>query len=378
MLWGYPGILSWRESLGLPVVTAGKLYGMTGSLGVAGDLTGNMSYFGVCHLFLRDNGLYVAAVMRDGRTGGNGSDIGQPEGQGGQIVQLVTKPGAKPRTLLLAGGQDGRVTEIHGLDTIKPLPDQAFTMKPEDVTLATQVLAEYNAKAGKSGKMVIVEGEKQFVKAKSASKSLDGNREFTTRLARDDQNLYILFDVKTPHELVNSMSDPTLVFKGGNCLDIQIGTDPEADPKRKTPVPGDFRLLVTRQAATDGKTAKPLAVLYRPKVKDFKGQPIVLNSPTGKESFDEITVIDNMGLDYRKTGDGFQATVTIPLKSIGLRMKKDDSIPMDLGYLYGNATGSQVAARSYLTNNSFAANVVNDIPHESRLEPAEWGKSVVE
>jgi hypothetical protein len=29
-------------------------------------------------------------------------------------------------------------------------------------------------------------------------------------------------------------------------------------------------------------------------------------------------------------------------------------------------------------NDSFAANVVNDVPHESRLEPAEWGTATVE
>jgi len=35
-------------------------------------------------------------------------------------------------------------------------------------------------------------------------------------------------------------------------------------------------------------------------------------------------------------------------------------------------TGNQVAARSYLKNRSFSANVVNDVPNESRLEPKEW------
>jgi len=29
-------------------------------------------------------------------------------------------------------------------------------------------------------------------------------------------------------------------------------------------------------------------------------------------------------------------------------------------------------------NNSFSANVTNDVPNESRLEPAEWGMAVVE
>ena len=34
--------------------------------------------------------------------------------------------------------------------------------------------------------------------------------------------------------------------------------------------------------------------------------------------------------------------------------------------------------RAYWTNNNFTSNVTDDIPHESRLEPAEWGWATVE
>lgn len=35
-------------------------------------------------------------------------------------------------------------------------------------------------------------------------------------------------------------------------------------------------------------------------------------------------------------------------------------------------------ARSYWSNNGFSANVLNDVPNESKLEPAEWGEAEVE
>ena len=70
--------------------------------------------------------------------------------------------------------------------------------------------------------------------------------------------------------------------------------------------------------------------------------------------------------------------VTIPLDLIGLTLKPGQSLPMDVGVLYGNAPGTQVSARSYWTNNSFSANVTNDVPNESRLEPQEWGSAVIE
>jgi hypothetical protein len=336
-----------------------------------------MSYFGVCHLFQRD-GIYAAAVMRDGRLAGMGPDIGQPEGQGGQLVSVVTQPGTAPRTLLLAGGQDGRVTEVLGLDTIKPLPSREFILTPADVKTAAHALAEYIAKSGKASRLIIAAGRKALETAGAVSKSLDGARSFTARAAHDEKHLYFSFEVTAPHELVNAAADPKLVFKGGNCLDIQLAADPAADPQRKTPAVGDVRLLVTRQVAADGKTINPLAVVYRPKVKDLQGQPIVLNSPTGKESFDEIRVVENVGLEYRKTSTGFKAVVVIPLDLLGLTLSKVQSLKMDVGYLYGNATGGQVAARSYWTNHSFSANVTNDVPNESRLEPAEWGQATVE
>ena len=45
---------------------------------------------------------------------------------------------------------------------------------------------------------------------------------------------------------------------------------------------------------------------------------------------------------------------------------------MDLGYIFGNELGTSAMARAYLKNRSFSANVLKDVPNESRLEPAEW------
>ena len=56
-----------------------------------------------------------------------------------------------------------------------------------------------------------------------------------------------------------------------------------------------------------------------------------------------------------------------------------DLLPINLGYIYGNAQGvGKAVRRAYLNNNSFSANVIDDIPNESRLEPKEWGEATVE
>ena len=70
--------------------------------------------------------------------------------------------------------------------------------------------------------------------------------------------------------------------------------------------------------------------------------------------------------------------MTIPRDLIGLNLKPGTTVKMDVGYIFGNPPGTLVTHRAYWSNNSFAANVTNDVPHESRLEPKEWGNAGVE
>ena len=233
----------------------------------------------------------------------------------------------------------------------------------------------YRAALSRSQRLIIVRGRKALDTAQSVKKTDSLTQGFEARAAYDAQNLYLRYDVTCPSELVNGITEPKLLFKGGNCLDIQIAASPAADSKRKTPTFGDVRILVTRQAG------KPYAVIYRPEVAGFKGDPIVLNSPTGEESFDAIDVIGNgIALDYRKTPNSpvFTAVVTIPLALLNLKLEAGAKLRMDLGYIYGNSQGTKATRRAYWTNNGFSANVLDDVPNESRLEPSLWGNAEIE
>jgi len=367
LLWGYRGAISWPRAINLPPLRPGDLFGPTCPLGVAGEFTGLATYFGPFHLFTRD-GLYVAMVFRDGRRGGLGPEVMACESFSGQLV----KPKGMDRYFLLAGDQDGRVTEILGLDTIKRLKGGTLTFTEKDANKAAKALAAYEAQKAKAQRLTIVRGRASLDLARGVRKTVDDQRAFRAKTAYDAKNLYVSFDVDSPHELVNAVPEPRIIFKGGNLLDIQIAADPEADPKRKKPAPGDVRVLVTRQKG------KPVAVVFRPKVKGFQGKAIVLKSPTGEESFDVIEPTDRIKLDYRKRTGGFKAVAAIPLRLIGWKPKPGTTVKIDLGYIFGNKTGTSAALRAYWSNNSFTANVVGDIPHESRLEPREWGTATVE
>ena len=374
-LWCYRKVDEWHSSLNRPVPVPGEVWGVTRDLGVAGDFTGIATYQGPFNIFTRD-GLFVAKCFKDGRLGDTGPEVINAEAFSGQLVKLE-KSG---RFLFLGGDTDGRVTEIIGLGTIQRF-DGAYELKEEEVKLARQERDKFAELAAKSQPLVIARGRNALAVAVPVRKALDDKRGFTARAAYDEENLYVAFDVDSPAELVSSQADFKTLFKGGNCLDIQIGADASADPKRKTPAPGDVRVLITRQGDSAAAGAvKPLAVIYRPKVRDFKGQPIIFTTPGGgSESFDQIEASDAVKLlDYRRTPSGFSATAAIPLKVLGWMPKPASSVRIDIGYLFGNVTGNQCAVRGYWANNSFTANVVNDVPNESRIEPAEWGSATVE
>jgi hypothetical protein len=263
------------------------------------------------------------------------------------------------------------VTEVLGLDTLQHFQG-THTVTPNDAEQVQKAQAEYARLKTQVQRLSILRGRSALEVASGVTKVVDGKRGFTVRAAYDAQNLYVSYEVESPFQLVNSVTDPHMLFKGGNLLDIQLATDPQADPKRTQPVPGDVRLLVTRQQG------KPVAVMYRPKVKGFKGEPVVLKSPTGQESFDAIEVTDKVRLEYQKTPAGFDSVVTIPLSLLGWTPQPSSTVRLDVGYLFGNATGNQCAQRSYWANSSPTAAIIGDVPTESRLEPRQWGTATVE
>ena len=365
--WGYDS-LPWPKAINMGLIKPGMMRGLTMPLGVAGGFTGAASYFGPYHILTTD-GIYVAMLMRDNREPkGLGADCTAVEVVHGQLV----KPDGMNRYFLLAGDQDGRVTEIFGLDTVKPFSGGSYVITDEMAKKTADAWTEYEKALQKTSRLDIARGLKALEQAGTVGKRTEDGRSFEVRAAYDEKNLCLQYDVRSPDRLVNAGTDPQLIFKGGNCLDLQIATDPAADPKRKTPAPGDVRILVTKQ------NAKTFAVIYRPKVKDFKGNPVVLSSPGQSEFFDVIETTQEISLDCKDGNGGFVATVTVPLKLIGLELKPGAKLKMDVGYIFGNKEGNKASLRSYWSNNSFAANVTYDVPHESRLEPAEWGEAVVE
>src|SRR6185369_2607149 len=172
--------------------------------------------------------------------------------------------------------------------------------------------------------------------------------------------LYAFFRTGEKDLLRNSGEVATAPFKTGGALDLMLGTNPDADPKRAKPVEGDLRLLVTQ---VKGKT---FAVLYRAVVPGTK-EPVPFSSPWRTITLDRGEDVSG-DVELAGGADG-NYELSIPLEKLGLKVQAGDVIRADLGLLRGD--GTQTLQRVYWCNK--ATGITADVPSEAELTPRLWG-----
>ena len=188
----------------------------------------------------------------------------------------------------------------------------------------------------------------------------------SVRAARDAGELHLVYTVKDASPWVNNGTDWQALFKTGDGIDLQLGSNPDADPRRLQPVPGDLRLFI----APMGK--ENVAVLYRHRAPDApKEEAVVFQSPWRSEKVDQVIRLDDVKLDISRNNDGYRVYARIPLKRLGLDPRKALSLRGDFGVIYGDAGGTVNILRNYWSNQ--ATGLMNDVPGEIMLTPGQWG-----
>jgi hypothetical protein len=150
-------------------------------------------------------------------------------------------------------------------------------------------------------------------------------------------------------------------------VDIQLGTDPKADAKRKDPAKGDLRLSI------GNFQGKPTAVVYR-KVADEK-HPKIFSSGVIKEyPMDSVVVLDTARVEVKVDAPGKRYVVeaAIPLAAIGLKITDGQALRGDFGATHSKAAGNDTMLRTYWNNQ--ATGIVDDEVFELMMEPANWGE----
>jgi hypothetical protein len=187
-------------------------------------------------------------------------------------------------------------------------------------------------------------------------------------LAADSTHLHLTYRVEDTSPWINQGRDWTKLFATGDTVDFQIGTNPQADPKRKSPVAGDKRLII---APFEGK---PVAVLY-----DYRNpngtNPVEFTSPWRGAKVDHVQQLPEVTIEVTTESNGYTVKAAVPLKDLGLESMPGPSHRADFGVTFGDADGTDTNLRSFWSNQS--TGLVDDIPGEIMLSPHLWGDLII-
>lgn len=193
----------------------------------------------------------------------------------------------------------------------------------------------------------------------------DGKFPVTVQASTDATHLHLLYNVRDDSPWINNGKDWQMLFKTGDGIDLQLGTDTSANPKRGQPVPGDLRLFI----APSGK--ENVAVLYRHRqlgAKDTEG--VVFQSPWRSEKVDLVKRIESAQITVNRRNGQYTLAASIPLADLGLPSLYGKKLRGDFGVIYGDADGTTNIFRNYWSNQ--ATGLVNDVPGEIMLSPNLW------
>jgi hypothetical protein len=406
-MWSYPSL--WpglHASHNAPMPDhPGELLGTTRLLGGfvspkgsdAGEIWAINGNMGNVYLLTVD-GLFVATLWRDGRV----SSWAMPAAKRGMSVKDASLNAEDfwPSITQTADGEifitvgvetTCSIVRVEGLETIRRLPASTVTVTPESLAeVGRYFVRRDQQRADREGTGTLsvavrksaptVDGklddwaDASWVTIDSRTNQVGdwGHEEAKTRAALcvAGDRMYAAFKTGDPELLRNSGEALPMLFKTGGALDLMLGTDPAANPKRDKPVAGDVRLVVTMAKG------KPMAALYRAVVAGSK-EPVPFSSPWRTVTFDRVEDVSGQvelaaggEKDVKKKGEHGIFELSIPLSVLGLKPEAGTTIKGDVGLLRGN--GFQTMQRVYWQNK--ATGLTSDVPGEAMLTPQLWGK----
>ncbi|HUU69366.1 MAG TPA: hypothetical protein VM186_07570 [Planctomycetota bacterium] len=271
---------------------------------------------------------------------------------------------------IVAGGNHISVVEVKGLEKFRRLGGE-IVVTPE-LYKATQEWQTQQARRQVFARAPVVECTEVFGRQNIQSMtneqtgvpvcaSIPGLAEL--RMAYTDRHLLLCWKIRNAGPFKNSGDDFRRIFKTGGAVDLQIGTDPDADPARRRPAAGDLRLVISMV------NGKPTAVLYRPVAPGAPKEHAweTYTQAGGTTAFDQVVKLTNVAVEVVGAHTVFAA---VPLTTLGLTITDDLLLKMDWGVLSTDG-GSVTTARRYWANKMAVG--VMDEPTEAKLTPDLWG-----
>lgn len=355
-LWSYPN--QWSDVHGshdAPLPEPGVMQGTMAFLGIApfdkeSDVVFLNGNHGRCFMLTSD-GVYldeafvdvrVSYLKNEYRLGGEifGGSFGRDVVSGKYFVQIGHGP--------------YRIYELTGFDQVRRQSGNITVSAGQIAAAETQ--NQRRAAASQAARETTIPGTVRWDKSGKFRVQLD--------LSADASNLHLTYRVEDASPWVNNGRDWTKLFATGDTVDLQIGTNPQADPKRRNPVDGDKRLLI---APFEGK---PLAVLYEHR-KPGGANPVEFTSPWRGTKMDNVQQLPGARIEVKTEGSAYTVKASVPLQDLGLSLKPGHPCRADFGVTFGDAAGTDTNLRSYWSNQS--TGLVDDIPGEIMLSPDLWG-----
>lgn len=369
--WLYPN--RWTNVHGshnAPLPKPGELQGVLFGLGTAPlDREGDVMVFVGNHgrfFLLTTDGLYLDEMFQDCRV----AEVVGPGLIGGEAFGGFFGYDPQHKRYVLQAGNSGyRIYHLRGLDQV--VRSEGTVEVTPDMLAAAARRGQAAARAAAAPKQATLPrlkeaGQVAFGALPVAAEWASGEWKIRVRAAADARNLYLQYDVADPSPWINNGKDWTQLFKTGDCVDLQLGTDLAAPPTRKNAAPGDIRLSI---AAFNGQ---PLAVLYRYRLKDKTGAtPVEFASPWRSEKVDDVRRLESVKVNVQISEGGYRLEATVPLAELGLADLAGQTLRGDFGVIYGDRLGTVNLSRVYWSNP--ATGLVNDVPGETMLSPDLWG-----
>lgn len=378
--WTYPN--KWmgvHGSHGAPLPSIGQIQGALFFLGNAPlddgktdvfVLNGNHGRF----FALTSDGMYLDEFFKDVRMGSmvDAYLIGG-ECFGGSFVR-----GSDKVYRLLSGHTDYRLFTLRGFDTITRGPGGRLAVTAVQIDAAdrrSQAIVASHAEPRSAGipklaaPPALDNSGTGWPKEPVAKWDKSGLFPVSVQAGWDATSLYVRWSVEEESPWSNHGTDDKLLFKTGDSVDLQLGTDPAALANRIAPVPGDLRVLIAPFKD------KPIAMLYRHRVPGAK-TPVPFSSPWRTENVDVVQRLTNArinvwaGRTYTNRG-AYTVEAAIPLADLGLKPEPGRDFRADFGAIFGDPDGQMNQLRSYWANQ--ATGLVNDVPGEIMLSPNAWG-----
>jgi hypothetical protein len=271
-------------------------------------------------------------------------------------------------------------SRVVGLDGVKKLPGGKLTIAPPDLAkaggfrarLLQAAIGTKMTAAKKAAVTFTGDVKKDFNVAEPPAFQKTAADRVEAAIAWDDAHLYVGWQVADATPWVNGASEAAQMYAMGDTVDLQLGTDPQADKNRGQPALGDLRLSIGNLGG------RPVAVVYRPVAREKAPKRFFSGVWKDGVEYDSVRTVDDARIEVKVDAakKAYVVEAAIPLAALGMKPAAGQTLAGDFGATFGDAAGRDSVLRSHWNNQ--ATGIVADEVDELRLEPKNWGRIAFE